>query len=437
MKPNEHLEHAIDRRMMLRLGAMAGLGAAAMPRLAWASAQPDLAPNLRAMVARWVDSGQVPGLVASLGLPGRPTEFIVRGAEGFTDADPMSADSIFRIYSMTKPITGMAAMMLIDEGKLGLDQPVADFIPAYADMQVQVTPDGSITDLRPAQTQITIRHLLTHTAGLAYSIIQKGPILAMMIERGLLPGRVTKLPIPMLGLGPNPRVESLAAFAEGMAEVPLVYEPGTKYSYSVSLDVLGRVIEIASGQPFDVFLQEKFFDPLGMASTGFVVRRNDAHRLVTNYAVLDSKLLPIDGPDDSIYLDQPEFPFGGAGLVSTPRDYDRFLAMLAGRGALDGVRVMSEAAVRMGTGNLLPDGVEGKTGFGNVSHYGAGGRVGIGDEAGVFGWAGAAATVGMVDMIHGLRSQIYAQFMPPDALDLLPEFQTALREDIRALMARA
>ena len=435
MTATEQMQRAVDRRMALRLGAMAGLGAVAMPRLAWATQQPRIAPNVTALLERWVGPGKVPGIVASLGLPGQPTQFIARGAEGFTDPDPVTQDSIFRIYSMTKPITGMAAMILIDEGKLALDQPLSDFIPAYAQMQVQVVPDGSIEDLRPATRPITIRNLLTHTAGLAYTIKQTGPIRDLMLARGLIPGQVTRLPIP--GLFTGETVGSLAEFAERMAEIPLVYEPGTKYSYSVGLDVLGRVIEIASGQTFAQFLQERFFDPLDMSSTGFSVSRAQSGRLVTNHVVIGGKLIPIDGPRDSVYLDEPAFPFGGAGLVSTPRDYDRFLEMLASRGMFAGRRVMSEAAVRMGTGNLLPEGVIGDTGFGPVSHYGAGGRVGIGEEAGVYGWAGAAATVAMVDTIHGLRSQIFAQFMPPSALDLLPEFQLALREDIRALMAAA
>lgn len=428
------LAAALDRRELLRLGAMAGLGAAFVPHLARAAQQPDLLPNVRAVVERWVGPGKFPGMVAALGVPGRETQYVARGSEGFTDSDPVGPDSLFRIYSMSKPVTGMATMMLIDEGKLGLDQPLSDILPGFARMEVQNTPDGSVTDTRPARTPILIRHLLTHTSGLGYTIIQKGPIKALMEERGLVPGRVTRMTIP--GISRPDAIGSLEAFADGMADVPLVYEPGTKWSYGVGLDVLGRVIEVVSGQPFGDFLQERLFGPAGMTSTGFQVPRADAGRLTTNYAVLFDRLIPIDPGETSIYLDPPAFPFGGSGLVSSPRDYDRFLRMLANRGEIDGVRVMSRAAVEKGTGNLLPEGVEGRTMMGPVSYFGAGGRVGIGPEAGIFGWAGAAGTIGMVDMVHGLTSGLYVQFMPPSALDLLPQFQNALKADVMSLLEK-
>ena len=428
------MEAGLDRRALLRMGAAAGLGAAFLPRLALAAEQPDMMVHVRELIERWVGPGKFPGMIASLGLPGRETQYVARGSEGFTDADAITQDSLFRIYSMTKPITGMAAMMLIDDGKLGLDQPLADILPKFSNMQVQVTPDGSLTDLRSAKAPITMRHLLTHTAGLAYSIIQKGPIKAAMEEKGLISGRISRLNIP--GIFRAPSVNSLEKFADGMADLPLVYEPGTKWSYSTGLDVMGRVIEVVSGKSFDVFLKENVFDPAGMGSTWFQVPKSEAGRLTTNYAVFAGKLVPIDNGADSIFLDPPAFPFGGSGLVSSPRDYDRFLAMLANLGEIDGTRVMGELAVRVGTGNLLPEGVDGPQIMAPQSEFGAGGRVGMGPEAGVFGWAGAAGTVGMVDMRHGLRSSIFVQFMPPDALELLPEFQQALKADIMALMAR-
>jgi len=434
MRGLAEMEAALDRRMLLRLGASAGLGAALMPRLAWAVSQPDLLPHVREVIARWVGPGKFPGMVASLGLPGRETQYVARGSEGFLDADPVTPESLFRIYSMTKPVTGMAAMMLIDEGKLGLDQPLYDILPKFRDMQVQVTPDGSVTELEPAKRPIRIRNLITHTSGLGYTIIQQGPIKALMEEKGLIAGQVSRQQVA--GLSRGEPVHSLAKFADGLAEVPLVYQPGTKWSYSVGLDLMGRVIEVASGKSFDAFLREKLFDSAGMHSTFFQVPRSEAHRLTTNYAVAEGKLVAIDKGAESIYLDKPPFPFGGAGLVSTPRDYDRFLRMLANFGTIDGERVMGELAVRVGTGNLLPDGVDGPAMMAPVSQFGAGGRVGVGPEAGIYGWAGAAGTVGTVDMIHGLTSSIFVQFMPPNALELLPEFQRALRADVMALMEK-
>lgn len=424
----------LDRRGAMRLAGMAGLAAAFTPtHVLAAAAAPELAGNLRKFAEKWVGPGKLPGMVIALGLPGRDTRYIALGSQGFIDLDPMEPDTLFRIYSMTKPVTGMATMLLVDEGKLGLDQPISDFLPKFGKMMVQVTPDGSITDLRPARTPITVRHLITHTSGLPYGIVQTGPIRDVLFKRGLIPGQVSRLSIP--GLSRGDHVKGLAAFADGMSEMPLVHEPGTKWSYSPGLDLMGRVIEIVAGKTFDKVLHEKLFEPLGMTSTGFRVAVKDAARLATNYGVFAGRLVPIDMPDSSVYLDDPAFFYGGAGLVSTPRDYDRFLRMIGGLGALDGKRVMSEAAVRLGTSNLLPAAVPtgGIMGM-QLNAFGAGGRVGTGAEAGIYGWSGAAGTVGMVDMRSGLTSAIYAQFMPPNALEVLPEFQQALRADALALL---
>lgn len=424
----------LARRELLRLGVLVGLGAAFLPWLAWAAGQPNLSPQVTALIERWVGPGKFPGMVAALGLPGRETEYIARGTDSFVDLDPQGPDSLYRIYSMTKPITGMATMLLIGEGKLKLDQPVADILPKFAKMQVQKTYDGSITDLEPAKSQITIRELITHTSGIGYSIIQKGPIRTAFQDAGLIAGQISHISIP--GFDWGQAVPSLALFADRLAEMPLVYQPGTHWSYSNGLDLMGRVIEVVSGKPFDVFLKERLFEPIGMTSTFFQVPASEARRLTTNFGALGNNLIPIDPGETSIFLDKPPFPSGGAGLVSSPRDYDRFLLMLAGYGQIDGRRVIPEAAVREGTGNLLPPGVAGPAMMSAPSAFGAGGRVGLGPEAGIFGWAGAAGTVGTVDMRRGIRSGIYVQFMPPNANTLLSEYQQALHADVMALVEK-
>lgn len=434
MIPNRSmLEAALDRRALLQLSAAAGL-TALLPQVAHAAARPELLGHVRALVERWVGPGKFPGMVASLGTAGQAAEFVVRGSQGFTDPDPMTPDTLFRIYSMTKPITGMAAMQLIAAGKMTLDQPVHDVLPQFRHMMVQNTYDGSITALHPAPRSITMRHLLTHTSGLGYAIVQGGPIAKLMQEKGLVPGQVTRFPIT--GFTRAKSVQGLQAFADNLAQVPLVYDPGTHWSYSMGLDLMGRVIEVLTGKAFDVYLKETIFGPAGMKDTFFQVPRADAGRLATNYGVLQGIFVAIDEGDKSIYLDKPAAPFGGAGLVSSPRDYDRFLRMLAQFGQIDGKRVLSERAVRLGTSNLLPAGVSGPAIMGPVGGFGAGGRVGLGAEAGIYGWAGAAGTVGMVDMVHGLRSQIFTQFMPADAVALLSEFQTALKADVMALLGK-
>ncbi len=431
--PSPLFEAVIHRRALLQLGAAAGLGAL-LPRLAQAATRPDLMANVRALITRWVGPGKFPGLVASLGRPGQATEFVALGSQGFTDPDPMTPDTLFRIYSMTKPITGMAAMGLIAQGKIGLDQPVYEILPQFRNMMVQNTYDGSVTALHPAPRPITMRHLLTHTSGLGYAIVQQGPIVKMMQEKGLIPGQVTRLPIN--GFTRARSIQGLKAFADALAQVPLVYDPGTRWSYSMGLDLMGHVIEVVTGKAFDQYLQQTIFGPAGMKDTVFQVPRADAGRLATNYGVIQGIFVAIDEGNKSLFLEKPAAPFGGAGLVSTPRDYDRFLRMLAQFGQIDGRRILPEKAVRLGASNLLPKGVTGPAIMGPVGGFGAGGRVGLGAEAGIYGWAGAAGTVGMVDMVRGLRSQIFAQFMPADATNLLPEFQSALKADVMALLEK-
>ena len=176
----------LDRRGALGLAMIGGLATAWAPTRLLAASAPELAGNLRVFAEKWVGPGKLPGMVIALGLPGHDTRYISMGSEGFLDADPMTPETLFRIYSMTKPVTGMATMLLVDEGKLALDQPITDFLPSFGKMQVQATPDGSITDLKPAVAPITVRHLITHTSGLPYGIVQSGPIRDELFKRGLI-----------------------------------------------------------------------------------------------------------------------------------------------------------------------------------------------------------------------------------------------------------
>lgn len=400
----------------------AGRALAASPADSW--------PGVEALVSDYVRQRKVANMVCALGWGQREADFIAKGRDSFLAERMADPDSLYRIYSMTKPITGMAAMILVDEGRLSLDQPLADLLPKFADMQVQKIYDGAITpdNLERAVRPITIRHLLTHTAGLGYgSMVQQGPIGAAYAEKGLVPGAISRIEIP--GLLRGAPAGSLAAFADRLAEMPLVYQPGTRWSYSVGLDLMGRVIEIASGQPFDAFLQERIFGPCGMASTWFRVPAEEKFRLTANYFLLGDNLLPIDQPGTSIYLDQPAFPFGGAGLVSSPRDYDRFLMMLAGYGAIDGVRVMSERAVRIGTSDLLPDTMLPGDIYPATYGFGAGGRVVRTANGPNFGWFGAAGTTGFVNMGSGLRQGQYSQYMPAQFYSLQEDFLAAAARD--------
>ncbi|GAA4041451.1 serine hydrolase domain-containing protein [Parerythrobacter jejuensis] len=423
----------LSRRSLLRggayLGGAATLASVPFGRAALAQVKPGPWENVAAAVEDYVSNGKVANMLASFGWGQAEPSAIAKGTLAVDGSTAVDMDSLYRIYSMTKPITGMAAMMLIDDGLMRLDQPIAEILPAYGEMMVQKEYDGAITEdnLEPAARPITIRHLLTHTAGLGYGIIQKGPIQKAYEEKGLIPGQVTRLPLP--GLGRGKPVGSLEAFADGLAEMPLVLQPGTKWSYSVSLDLLGRVIEVVEKKPFDQVLKERLFDPAGMTSTYFTVPESEIGRYTTNYGIVAGTPFPIDPADSSIYLDEPAFPFGGAGLVCSPRDYDRFLRMLLGYGMIDGTRVMGELAVRVGTSNILPKGVDTEGTWMAGQGFGAGGRV----SDGAYGWGGAAGTAAFVHYGANLRAALFTQYMPSDTYPIQNQFPELVAKDLAAM----
>lgn len=384
--------------------------------------------GIQTMFDAYVADKRLPGAVAAIGRGTDDASFLFAGTIARDDPRTMDADSLFRIYSMTKPVTGMATMLLIEDGKLKLDQNIADILPAFANPRVLTDPANSL-DARPATAPITIRNLLTHTAGLGYNIVTKGPLRDEYNRLGLTPGQVSRKPLP--GFPPVVTAPSLTEFADRLATLPLVADPGKKWSYSISLDLLGRVIEVVSGMPFDQFLKTRLFDPLGMNSTHFQVPTAEVERFTTNYGVSPFGKFPIDTGKDSIYLDKPPFPFGGAGLVSTARDYDRFLLMLAGYGSVGRTRIMTTQTAKLGMSNLLPPGTNTKGSLIEGQGFGAGGRVSIatdtrGSGLGTYGWGGAAATIAWVDPTRGIRASGYAQFMPDNALPFREDFGKAV-----------
>ena len=402
-----------SRRSLLHGGALAGMGLAfggtAFSPL-FGQAKPASWPHVHQLELDYVSAGKVANMVAYFGLGESAPVLLAEGRDTMGGKRKSDADSLYRMYSMTKPITGMGAMILIGEGKMGLDQPLHEILPKFAKMQVQKQYDGSIgpENLEPAVRPITIRHLLTHTAGLGYTIVQQGPLKDAYEKAGLTPGRFSRVPVP--GLFRGETVRSLELFADRLAEMPLIYQPGTHWSYSVALDLMGRVIEVVSGKPFDAFLKERIFGPCGMTSSWFRVPDKELYRLTTNYISVNGSLIPIDPPNGSVFSDEPPFPFGGAGLVSSPRDYDRFLKMVAGYGMIEGTRVIPEEAVQIVTSNLLPspDVVKGSLVEGHG--FGAGGQVGWKGAPRAYGWAGAASTIGITDMESGLRVGLYTQY---------------------------
>ena len=399
-------------------------------------------PQTQKLFTDYVAANKIPGVVGIVGHGNGASTVLAAGKIGDEPgAELTDRDSLWRVYSMTKPITAMAAMMLIEDGKIRLDQPVSDFIPAFKTMTVQIKADS--LDSRPATRQITIRHLLTHTAGLGYTIVTRGPLLKAYEEAGITPFTSDAKTEVQNRLR---RPTSLKAFAEKVATLPLIAEPGTKWSYSIGLDVLGRVIEVAARQPFDRFLQTRIFTPLKMRSTYFTVPASEAHRLATGYFLTGTtSRVPLDPGATSAFLKTPSFPYGGAGLVTSASDYDRFLHMLQNGGTLDGVRVLKPATVKLAMSNLLPAGVSyggavaATGGTTTAQGFGAGGSVVInatpgGPAKGTYGWGGAAGTIAWVDPVNQVRATIMVNYLPGDKWPLRPESTTAIYADLAPVL---
>ena len=419
-------DQAIDRRRVLGGGAM--LGATMLARPAWAlsPAIPDPAvAAVDALFEAYIADDRLPGAVGAIGRGTLAANFAVRGKQGReAGAAAMNADSLFRMYSMTKPITGMAAMMLIEDGKLRLDQNVGDFVPGFRKAMVAIDPAKSL-DARPASKSLTIRHVLTHSGGLGYAIISKGALHDAFVKNGLASGAVSHTKLP--GVDAIPPAPSLAAFAERLATLPLIADPDTRWSYSCGLDLMGHIIEQASGMEFETFLRKRLFSPLGMTSSWFQVPTSELARMTTNYGILGTARAPIDPGATTIFADRPALKLGGSGLVMSPRDYDRFLQMLAGFGTVGRVRVMKEATARLAMSNMLAPSVDTSGTFVAGQGFGAGGRVritpnGLGEGVGTFGWGGAAATVAWVDPSTKFRASGFAQYMPDSAMPFTKEF---------------
>lgn len=427
---------ALSRRALIRGSALLAGGAAlsTLPFGRAAFAMHDVSeawPNVAALANRYVSQRKVANLFLTFGWGQEDHAHTVGGGTlSLAKPTPVDENSLYRIYSMSKPITGMATMILIDEGKLGLDQPLYEILPKFRDMQVLINPEGALEETVAAQRPITIRQLLTHTAGLGYQITSKGPLLAAYNENGLVGGRVSRFPIP--GFPPVTPAPGLAAFADRLAELPLMYQPATKWSYSCSIDLLGRVIEVVSGMEFEAFLKARIFEPCGMTSTFMQLPQSEVGRMTDNYGIINGNTFPIDPGANSIYTDAPEVPSGGGGLVSSPKDYDRFLRMLLGYGRLGDKFVMGENAVRVGVSDLIPATVDRTGSWIEGEGHGAGGR----SKGSTFGWGGAAGTLGAVDFDLNLRSGLFTQYMPPEAFPIRDEFLAAMEADLTAMRAK-
>lgn len=298
--------------------------------------------RLHAGMQELVDDGLLAGMTTMVARRGRVVDFRTYGQRDIAAGDAMPEDAIFRIYSMSKPITGVALMTLYEEGRFRLSDPVEKYIPRLAGLKVAASwgPGGPV--LVDADHPMTIRELMSHTAGLAYGIGAPGPVDSLYAARRVLA-----------------RGQTLSDMIDKLAELPLHHQPGTRWYYSIGVDVQGYLVEVLSGQPFDEFLQDRIFDPLRMVDTGFDVPPEDHDRFVEYYRYRpDGALVATTNPDAPVgsrpFLDPTTFFSGGGGLVSTTTDYMRFCQMLLNGGELDGVRILSPTTVALMTSNQMP-----------------------------------------------------------------------------------
>ncbi|HET8932178.1 MAG TPA: serine hydrolase domain-containing protein [Polyangiales bacterium] len=371
---------------------------------------------------QYVEPGKIAGcqtLVARFG------EVVYQQSLGQADlarAKPINDETLFRIYSMTKPITSVALMMLYERGYFQLYDAVERVVPEWSEQRVWVAGEGATMQLEAAKRPITFRDLLTHTGGLTYG--------------GGLPGVGAEHPVDQIYKEQKIRSfggkDPLAVFLRKLGRVPLMFQPGTHFMYSISTDVCGALVELLSGQRFDEFLRENIFEPLEMVDTAFHVTADKRERFAANYRRRADKTLElIDDPKDSPYLHQPVFFSGGGGLVSTTRDYLRFCEMLRRGGELDGQRLLSPRTIQLMHKNHLPNGhhlsalavgqyAESKTqgvGFGlglaSVVDQIEAGSVSEGD----YYWGGAASTIFWIDPKEELVVIFMTQLMPSRSFD--------------------
>jgi CubicO group peptidase (beta-lactamase class C family) len=374
-------------------------------------------------VQHQIDEKKIPGAVVMISDHGVITHSMAYGVSSLESSQPLRGDDIFRLYSMTKPITCAAVLTLLEAGKIGLDDPVAKHLPEFQEMKVR-TEAG----LFVAGTPITVRHLLTHTSGLSYEILPTA-VSADYAQADVFAIR-------------NRRSENLEQHVKRLAQLPLAAQPGSTWNYGESMGVLGRIVEVTTGKSFRSYLKEHVLDPLRMVDTDFYVAHEKAGRLTQLYLTPRSGglLNAADNPQfGGSYLEKPSLEYGGAGLVGTARDYMNFAEMLLNKGEFGGKRILSADSVRMMTSNQLDDR------FGEQPLAASGRAPGVGfgfcgyvvatrsessppGNVGEYGWGGWASTTFWIDPEKQRAGVVLTQVIPEDIGSV------TLTDDIRKLI---
>jgi CubicO group peptidase (beta-lactamase class C family) len=379
---------------------------------------------------RYIDAGRFPGTQLVVYRRGKVVHSAVQGLADVERKAPVRDDTIFRIYSMTKPITSVAFMMLFEEGRVALDEPVHKYIPDWKNLGVFQAGTAPAFLTRPPSRPMLIVDLLRHTSGLTYAFQQRSNVDAAYRE---------------LKIGEIEKAGTLQSMIEDLAKIPLEFSPGEAWNYSVSTDVIGYLIGKISGKPFEQFLKERIFDPLEMNDTGFFVPAEKAHRLAACYSA-DGKggMTLQDDPTTSSFLQPPSLISGGGGLSSTAADYLTFCRALLNRGELGGVRLIGPKTLALMTSNHLPGGRDltemSRSLFSEATYAGVGFGLGfsvtmqpaqtlIPGSAGEYAWGGAASTAFWVDPAE----ELIAIFMT----QLLPSSSYPIRRELRSMVYAA
>ena len=366
---------------------------------------------LHRQIESFVQEGKHAGISVLLLRKGQVADFFAVGFRDRQAGAPMQGDTIVRIYSLTKIITSVAALTLIEEGKLGLSHPIKEYLPEFNDMRIFVGGSAQNRELIPAEVPINVHHLFTHTSGFTYGDNEE-PVDQFYQTAGL------------------ENAGSLADLVRMLATLPLKREPGTMYEYGFSTDILARLVEVVSGQPFDLFLQQRILEPLGMTDTGFRIDAAKLNRLAKVYEHgTNGELQPVQHFEFEAIQGQKKFPMGGSGLFSTIEDYSRFAQMLCNGGELNGVRVLSRKAFEQMTVDHLGGKPVANRTYSEGYGFGLGVAVRINDgfagtlgTLGSFGWSGKATTYCVIDPAEELVLLVFTQHLPYDEHGLFERF---------------
>ena len=366
------------------------------------------------LLSRYIQPEKIAGCLTLISRHGETAHLSAMGSMDRERNKPMATDTIFRFYSMTKPITSVALMQLHEQGMFQLTDPVSRFIPQWRDLQVMTGGDWPNFETRPADRPMSMRDVLSHQSGLTYGFmegqLERAYNKADVYQAGTMEGR------------------DLQSMIDRLAELPLKFSPGDNWNYGVSTDVCGYLVETISGQRFDEYLQEYIFDPLGMEDTGFDVPAEKIDRFAANYERgPDRQLRLLDDPATSNYAEPQTFFSGGGGLVSTAHDYHRFCQMLLNGGELDGARLLGPKTIELMTMNHLPDGQDlserALGSFSETANDGVGFGLGFAmivdiprtqnvGSLGEYYWGGAASTIFWIDPVEDMIVIFLTQFMP-------------------------